>query len=254
MIKNQNSFYEYEEIKDTKKNKELISYIKSTHALHKYFKEDWGKLKAKQYCGILNFYGEDFYILPKIVNHNNETNLNTFIYMLRYTYDIKLHNKQTANSKNEKQENILEVFIQLFAKNLFKEFQRGTYKNYITEQDNLTTLKRKYLINENLKYLNSTDKSIATIDIALRRRFTFLKMKPNSNLVKDTNAKELMEKLNIEIEKRLGEDYELGHSYFMGEDIDLKFIKEYKIKPLLEEYFYTEDKMPQEITSLLENS
>ncbi len=148
MLENQNIIYEYEEIK----NKELISYIKSTESLHKYFKEDWGKLKARQYCGILNFEGEDFYILPKIVNHNNETNLNTFIYMLRYAYDIKLHNEQTANSKNEKHENILEVFIQLFAKNLFQQFQRGVYKNYVTKQDNLTILKGKYLINENLKY------------------------------------------------------------------------------------------------------
>ncbi|WP_419671538.1 hypothetical protein [Aliarcobacter butzleri] len=31
--------------------------------------------------------------------------------------------------------------------------------------------------------MNSTDKSIATIDIALRRRFTFLKMKPKIDLV-----------------------------------------------------------------------
>jgi len=148
MLKNQNVIYEYEEIE----NKELASYIKSTPSLHKYFKEDWGKLKARQYCGILNFEGEDFYILPKIANHNNETNLNTFIYMLRYSYDIKLQNEQIANSRNEKHENILEVFIQLFARNLFKEFQRGIYKNYITKQDNLTTLKGKYLINENLKY------------------------------------------------------------------------------------------------------
>ena len=40
----------------------------------------------------------------------------------------------------------------MFAKNLFKEFQKGIYKEYITEQDNLTTLRGKYLINENLKY------------------------------------------------------------------------------------------------------
>ena len=33
----------------------------------------------------------------------------------------------------------------------------------------------------------------------------------------------------------------------MGEDIDLEFIKEYKIKPLLEEYFYSEDKTPDKI-------
>jgi 5-methylcytosine-specific restriction protein B len=88
--------------------------------------------------------------------------------------------------------------------------------------------------------MNSTDKSIASIDIALRRRFTFLKMQPKSILVKDTDAKELMEKLNIFIKDTRGEDFMLGHSYFMS-GLDLEFIKEYKLKPLLEEYFYGDE-------------
>jgi 5-methylcytosine-specific restriction protein B len=97
--------------------------------------------------------------------------------------------------------------------------------------------------------MNSTDKSIATIDIALRRRFTFLKMKPSLELVEDSNAKNMMKKLNSYIANTLGEDYQLGHSYFMKvqNDDDLEFIKEYKIKPLLEEYFYAEDKSVDEI-------
>jgi 5-methylcytosine-specific restriction protein B len=96
--------------------------------------------------------------------------------------------------------------------------------------------------------MNSTDKSIATIDIALRRRFTFLKMRPNLELVSDKKAKEFMQILNQYIAKKLGEDYMLGHSYFMG-DIDLDFVKEYKIKPLLEEYFYADEKSPDKIIS-----
>ncbi|WP_455757565.1 McrC family protein [Sulfurimonas sp.] len=144
----ENIIYEYQEVK----NSDLISHIKDTSSLHQYFKEDWGKLKAKQYCGIINYNGKDFYFLPKIANHDNETNLNIFTYMLMYAYDINVQNEDISNSKNEKSDNILEVFIQLFAKNLFKQLQRGIYKEYITEQDNLTTLKGKYLINENLKY------------------------------------------------------------------------------------------------------
>jgi 5-methylcytosine-specific restriction protein B len=98
--------------------------------------------------------------------------------------------------------------------------------------------------------MNSTDKSIATIDIALRRRFTFIKMKPNPKLVSNSDAKQLMEELNKYIKKELGEDYMLGHSYFMGKNIDLDFIKEYKIKPLLEEYFYSDEKTPDKIIKL----
>ena len=97
--------------------------------------------------------------------------------------------------------------------------------------------------------MNSTDKSIATIDIALRRRFTFIKMKPNPNLVNNINAKDFMIQLNEVIKERLGEDYMVGHSYFMSVKIpeDLEFVKEYKIKPLLEEYFYASGESVEDI-------
>ena len=88
--------------------------------------------------------------------------------------------------------------------------------------------------------MNSTDKSIALIDIALRRRFTFLKMEPNIDLVDNAKAKQIMKELNAEISDTLGADYVLGHSYFMkiDNDDDLAFTLEYKIIPLLEEYYY----------------
>lgn len=143
----ENIIYEYTEVNDT----DLKKHIINTPALHKYFKLDWSVLKAQQYCGILNYNNQDYYLLPKISNKDEETNLDIFIYMLMYAYDIKLENEDLASCKNEKH-NILEVFIQLFAKGLFKEFGCGIYKEYITEQDNLTTLRGKYLINENLKH------------------------------------------------------------------------------------------------------
>jgi 5-methylcytosine-specific restriction enzyme subunit McrC len=149
----QNIIYEYEEIKeDLEHYKKLKNHIIATKELHDYFTFDWKTLKAKQYCGILNFDNQDFYILPKIANHNDEQNLNIFIYMLMYAYDVKLLNKDTSLSENLKSNNILEVFIQMFASNLLAELKKGIYKEYITMQDNLPVLKGKYLINENLKY------------------------------------------------------------------------------------------------------
>jgi len=99
--------------------------------------------------------------------------------------------------------------------------------------------------------MNSTDKSIALIDIALRRRFTFLKMEPNADLIDNPEAKEIFEKLNDYISNKLGDDYKIGHSYFMG-DIDLDFVLEYKIKPLLEEYFYGDEDSKNEALKYLE--
>ncbi|MCT7493244.1 McrC family protein [Aliarcobacter cryaerophilus] len=143
----QNTIYEYESIT----NEELKNHIINTTELHKYFTLDWKDLKAKQYCGILNFDNQDFYILPKIANHNDEQNLNIFIYMLMYAYDVKLSNEQIANCANQ-EHTILEVFVQMFAINLLNELKKGLYKEYLTKQDNLPVLKGKYLINENLKY------------------------------------------------------------------------------------------------------
>lgn len=143
----QNTIYEYESIS----NEELKNHIINTTELHKYFTLDWKDLKAKQYCGILNFNDQDFYILPKIANRNDEKNLNIFIYMLMYAYDVKLSNEQIASCANQ-EHTILEVFVQMFANGLLQELKKGLYKEYLTKQDNLPVLKGKYLINENLKY------------------------------------------------------------------------------------------------------
>ncbi|MFY9089960.1 McrC family protein [Arcobacter aquimarinus] len=146
----QNTIYEYEEINE-ENNRELRTHIIENSSLHQYFKLDWKTLKARQYCGILNFDNQDFYILPKIANHNDEKNLNIFIYMLMYAYDVKLSNEQVASCANQKH-TILEVFVQMFALNLLNELKKGLYKEYLIKQDNLPVLKGKYLINENLKY------------------------------------------------------------------------------------------------------
>lgn len=147
--------------------------------------------------------------------------------------------------------NISKIFGELIT--LIEEDKRGKEEYRVK----LPYSKETFLVPSNLYIIatmNSTDKSIATIDIALRRRFTFLKMKPNLDLVKNENAKDLMQKLNEHISKTISEDYALGHSYFMkieNED-DLKFVKEYKIKPLLEEYFYGDETNYKKALEILE--
>lgn len=142
--------------------------------------------------------------------------------------------------------NISKIFGELIT--LIEEDKRDKY------EVKLPYSKETFKVPSNLYIIatmNSTDKSIATIDIALRRRFTFLKMKPNEELVTNIEAKELMEKLNKYIKDNLNEDYMLGHSYFMGEDIDLEFTKKYKLEPLLEEYFYAEEDKLKEVLVIL---
>ncbi|HJE02299.1 MULTISPECIES: McrB family protein [Arcobacteraceae] len=158
--------------------------------------------------------------------------------------------KICEDANKEKQKNFYIVIDEINRGNISKIF--GELITLIEEDkrdDYEVTLpysKEKFKIPSNLYIIatmNSTDKSIATIDIALRRRFTFLKMKPNLNLVKYENAQKLMEKLNKHISNAISEDYALGHSYFMKieDENNLEFVKEYKIKPLLEEYFYGDE-------------
>ena len=167
--------------------------------------------------------------------------------------DIKINDKEINNVEQKNfyivideinRGNISKIFGELIT--LIEEDKRDDYE--VT----LPYSKEKFKIPSNLYIIatmNSTDKSIATIDIALRRRFTFLKMKPNLDLVPDI-AKELFITLNEFIGKNLGEDYKLAHSYFM-QNMDLEFVKEYKIKPLLEEYFYGDEENYKEALKIL---
>jgi MoxR-like ATPase len=146
--------------------------------------------------------------------------------------------------------NISKIFGELIT--LIEEDKRGKEEYRVK----LPYSKKTFLVPSNLYIIatmNSTDKSIATIDIALRRRFTFLKMKPNLDLVENKKAKDLMEELNNHIKETISEDYQLGHSYFMKivDDNDLEFVKEYKIKPLLEEYFYGDEENYKKAITIL---
>lgn len=136
-----NSFFEYEEITNSK----LKEAVNSNEALHQYFSSDFGKIKASKYCGIVQIEGQDFYILPKISKGQDvEVDYKIFTYMLMNVFDLKIENENLSGSQNQKHQ-IIEIFIELFAKMLFKELQRGVFKSYITEEDNLKTLRGKYL-------------------------------------------------------------------------------------------------------------
>lgn len=95
--------------------------------------------------------------------------------------------------------------------------------------------------------MNTADRSIALLDVALRRRFAFLEIEPKPEKLKDKNIEginleELLEKLNIKIEAIKDRDHRIGHSYFMKVKTleDLWFAWYYEIVPLLMEYFYND--------------
>ena len=94
--------------------------------------------------------------------------------------------------------------------------------------------------------MNTADRSIALIDIALRRRFVFEEIMPNydllNNNIDDLNLKKLLIKLNKKIEILIDRDHQIGHSYFMNlkTEADLHSAWYNKVIPLLQEYFYND--------------
>lgn len=98
--------------------------------------------------------------------------------------------------------------------------------------------------------MNTADKSIAHLDVALRRRFKFIPAYPDSTLVKDEQKREVLKKLNRSIVELSSPDLTIGHSYFMNDE-DITPIMNHKVIPLLTEYF---DQRSDEIKSILEDA
>lgn len=127
------------------------------------------------------------------------------------------------------------------------------FENTKTQNEELVVTlpytKSKFGVPSNLYILgtmNTSDRSIASIDIALRRRFKFVEMMPKRELVADfgINFADVFENLNTKIKILLDRDHQIGHSYFIktkyenaGSD-ELKAIWFSEILPLLNEYFY----------------
>ncbi len=92
--------------------------------------------------------------------------------------------------------------------------------------------------------MNTADKSIALVDVALRRRFEFEELMPNfehcNYLTLAIN--DVLKELNKRIVLRKDRDHQIGHAYFMkvtGTDTFNEVFKK-KIIPLLQEYFWND--------------
>ncbi|HEY7328123.1 MAG TPA: DUF2461 family protein [Gemmataceae bacterium] len=105
-----------------------------------------------------------------------------------------------------------------------------------------------------LATMNAADRSVALIDQALRRRFSFLDMPPDAAVLARwlqmhspaagssfaERVLKLFERLNARLRADLGPQGQIGHSYFMVPDLDearLRIIWQHHVRPLLEEHF-----------------
>lgn len=104
--------------------------------------------------------------------------------------------------------------------------------------------------------MNTADRSLAMIDYALRRRFSFFEVEPGfdsdgfiqyQNDLNNETLNELVSRVKdlnreIALDKSLGKGFCIGHSYFCGRDVCteewLHSIVDYDILPMLSEYWF----------------
>jgi 5-methylcytosine-specific restriction endonuclease McrBC GTP-binding regulatory subunit McrB len=91
--------------------------------------------------------------------------------------------------------------------------------------------------------MNTADRSVGHMDYAIRRRFSFVDVLPDAEIIENAKAKTLFNQVSdLFEEKYLSSEFEkkqiqLGHSYFLvANDEQLEIQLEYEIKPILLEY------------------
>lgn len=107
-------------------------------------------IRAKQFVWILRINNKNIQVLPKIFWEDNKEIIKNLLYMLSYTKKLKI--KETDLANLWKIEDLFEVFIYIFAKNLLELLKKDFKKNYNLIQQNSSFLKWKLLFSEHIKF------------------------------------------------------------------------------------------------------
>lgn len=153
--------------------------------------------------------------------------------------------------------NMSKIFGELLM--LIEKDYRGTEITLAYNHEPFTVPENIYLIG----MMNTADRSLAMIDYALRRRFSFFDMEPafksqgfinHQSSFRDTTLDALIEQIkelnrNIGQDDALGEGFRIGHSYFCNHKGPsegwLHEIVDYDILPMLREYWFDDKKKVQ---------
>lgn len=160
--------------------------------------------------------------------------------------------------------NLSKIFGELFM--LIEKDKREEYVTMGYSKEKFTVPGNVFIIGT----MNTADRSLAQLEVALRRRFAFMNLEPSFNekwsslMITNGVSEGMVERIRAAVQNinrairgdfQLGRGYEIGHSFFtaklegMNEDVWYEAIIEYEIKPLLEEYFFDR---PEIVDSLIE--
>ena len=168
--------------------------------------------------------------------------------------------RKAATDKEHKYFFIIDEINRGNLSKIFGELLMMIEKDYRDTPMQMSYADRRFAVPSNvylIGMMNTADRSLAMIDYALRRRFSFYEMKPAfktpafnyyieeqddlhlNNLVKALIALNQV----IADDDSLGTGFCIGHSYLcdLGDDYDLESIVEYDIIPMLREYWFDND-------------
>ncbi|WP_407282264.1 AAA family ATPase [Methanolobus sp. WCC1] len=214
----------------------------------------------EQFCTFVTFhqsYGYEDFIegLKPVVNDNGDVS---------YRVEAGVFKEISERARHDTENNYVLVIDEINRGNIAKIFgelitliedDKRSEANKKGLSVKLPYSKTEFSVPSNLYILgtmNTADRSIALLDIALRRRFTFLEIMPDYSIIEfnvgGVNIDSLLEGLNITVSALIDRDHQIGHSYFcdladLEEDLakdKLYFIWYKKIIPLLQEYFYND--------------
>lgn len=160
--------------------------------------------------------------------------------------------------------NMSKIFGELLM--LIEKDYRGTKATLAYNGLPFSVPKNLYIIG----MMNTADRSLAMIDYALRRRFSFFEVEPGfdsegfihyQNGLNNETLNELISKVKdlnheIALDKSLGKGFCIGHSYFCGRDICtdewMHSIVDYDILPMLSEYWFDDPNKLQRWKNILQ--
>lgn len=160
--------------------------------------------------------------------------------------------------------NMSKIFGELLM--LIEKDYRGTKATLAYNSLSFSVPKNLYIIG----MMNTADRSLAMIDYALRRRFSFFEVEPGfdsegfihyQNGLNNETLNELVNKVKdlnreISLDKSLGKGFCIGHSYFCGRDVCteewLHSIVDYDILPMLSEYWFDDANKLQRWENILQ--
>ena len=160
--------------------------------------------------------------------------------------------------------NMSKIFGELLM--LIEKDYRGTKATLAYNGLSFSVPKNLYIIG----MMNTADRSLAMIDYALRRRFSFFEVEPGfdsegfihyQNGLNNETLNELVNKVKdlnreISLDKSLGKGFCIGHSYFCGRDVCteewLHSIVDYDILPMLSEYWFDDANRLQRWENILQ--